>query len=85
MPYNYSGDLYKAEIVVLLRKLGCNIKNVHELNLILEKMGILIRSEKKWLTSKGGVKYTIYSDQVFNADGWHPEIIDAVYKFLKNK
>ena len=85
MPYNSLGDLYKAEIVFLLRKMGCNIKNVHELNLTLEKMGLLIRSGSKWLTSKEGVKYTIYSGQTFNADGWHPEIVKVIYNFLKRQ
>ena len=41
MPYNYLGDLYKGEIVCRLQEMGYSIKNVHELNLILEKMGIL--------------------------------------------
>ena len=31
MPFNCLGDLYKAEIVDLLRKKGCDIKNVHGL------------------------------------------------------
>lgn len=37
MPFNCLGDLYKSEIVALLREKGCNVKNVHELNLILGK------------------------------------------------
>lgn len=83
MPFNYLGDLYKREIVDLLRKKGCNIKNVHELNLIMEKMGILIHYGNGWLTSKDAVKYTIYKAQVYNADGWHPSVVDIIYKFLK--
>ena len=61
MPYNALGDLYKIEVVKRLQKMGCNVKSVHALNLILEKMGILIHSGDHWLTSKNGVKYTIYS------------------------
>ena len=64
MPYNALGDLYKIEVVKRLQKMGCNVKSVHALNLILEKMGILIHSGDHWLTSKNGVKYTIYSSQV---------------------
>ena len=85
MPYNCLGDLYKAEIVFLLRKMGCNIKNVHELNLTLEKMGLLIRAGSKLLTCNAGVKYTIYSGQTFNADGWHPEIVKVIYNILKKQ
>ena len=42
MPYNALGDLFKSEIVTKLQKMGCNVKNVHALNLILESMGLLI-------------------------------------------
>ena len=84
MPYNYLGDLYKSEIVALLKKRGCDIKNVYELNLIMEKMGLLIDSRNKWLTAKDAVKYTIYNCQVFDAAAWHPSVVDIVYKFLKN-
>lgn len=83
MPYNCLGDLYKSEIVSLLRKKGCAIKNVHELNLIMEKMGLLIHSGNHWLTAKEAVKYTIYSSQVFDAEAWHPSIVDVIYRFLK--
>ena len=40
MPYNALGDLYKIEVVKRLQKMGCNVKSVHALNLILEKMGL---------------------------------------------
>lgn len=55
MPYNALGDLYKIEVVKRLQKMGCNVKSVHALNLILEKMGILIHSGDHWLTSKTGL------------------------------
>lgn len=82
MPFNCFGDLYKAEIVTLLREKGCNIKSIHELNLILEKMGLLIHSGNHWLPSKEGVKYTPYNCQVFDANAWHPTIVNIIYKFL---
>ncbi|MCC3351475.1 hypothetical protein [Ruminococcus albus] len=84
MPYNALGDLYKIEVVKRLQKMGCNIKSVHVLNLILEKMGILIHSGDHWLTSKEGVKYTIYRSQVVDVDAWHPSIVDAVFEYLQN-
>lgn len=37
MSYNYLGDFYKGEIICHLQEMGCSIKNVHELSLILEK------------------------------------------------
>lgn len=83
MPFNCLGDLYKLEIVEILRKKGCQIKNVHDLNLIMEKMGLLIRSGKHWLTSEEAVKFTIYNSQVFDAAAWHLSVVDAIYKFLK--
>ena len=83
MPFNCLGDLYKSEIVVLLREKGCNIKDVHELNLIMEKMGLLIHSGNHWLTAKEAVKYTIYNSQVFDVNAWHPSIVDVIYKFIK--
>ena len=83
MPYNCLGDLYKGEIVSLLQEKGCNVKNVHELNLIMEKIGLLIHSGNNWLTTKDAVQYTIYNSQVINADAWHPSVVNVIYKFLK--
>ena len=83
MPYNCLGDLFKSEIVALLQKKGCDVKNIHELNLILEKMGFLIHSGNHWLTTKDAIKHTIYNSQVIDADAWHPSIVDIIYKFLK--
>ena len=50
----------------------------------LQKMGILVHSGDHWLTSKEGVKYTIYRSQVVDADAWHPSIVDAVFEYLQN-
>ena len=83
MPYNVLGDLYKTEIVKALQEKGFSVKSVHALNLILEKMGILIHSGGHWLTSKEGVKFTIYRSQVFDADAWHPSIITEIVNYLK--
>lgn len=85
MPFNFLGDLYKSEIVTILREKGCDIKNVHELNLIMEKMGLLIHSGNHWLTAKEAVKHTIYNSQVFDADAWHPEVVDEIVKYLKSE
>ena len=61
MPYNALGDLYKIEVVKRLQKMGCNVKSVHALNLILEKMGILIGSLQKTglSTPYTAVKYSM--------------------------
>ena len=50
MALNCFGDLKKKEIVLQLRERGCNVQNVHELNLIMERMGLLIHSGNWWLT-----------------------------------
>lgn len=82
MPYNCYGDLYKTEIVARLNSMGCSIKNVHELNLILEEMGILKHYANGWFTTEAGVKYTIYSGPVVNAEAWHPSIVKEVYSYI---
>lgn len=48
MPYNVYGDLYKAEVVSRLQKKGCNVKNVHTLNVIFRRNG-LVRASRKSL------------------------------------
>lgn len=83
MPFNCLGDLYKLEIVSILKNKGFNVKDVHELNLILEKMGLLIKSGSHWMTTKAGVKYTIFNGPVLDAQAWHPSIVDLIVKFLK--
>ena len=85
MPYNVLGDLYKSEIVKILQDKGFPVKNVHDLNLILEKMGVLLHIGNSWLTTDEGVKHTIYKSKVYDADGWHPSIVDAVIEYLQNK
>lgn len=83
MPYNALGDLYKLEIVSILKNKGFNVKNVNELNLIMEKMGLLIKSGSHWMTTKEGVKHTILNCQTLDAQAWHPSVVDLIVKFLK--
>ncbi len=83
MPYNYLGDLYKSEIVVRLQDMGYNVRNVHELNLILEEMGIQEHYGNQWITTDKGVGYTIWRGRVANAEGWHPYIVDDIIDYLK--
>jgi len=85
MAYNCYGDLYKSEVVAKLKEMGCNVKNVHALNLLLEEMGLQKHYGNNWLTTEEGAKYTIYRGPVYDADAWHPAIVDAVYKFIKGK
>ncbi len=85
MPFNYQGDLYKCEVVGQLNEKGHNVKNVHALNLILEEMGLQERYGNHWLTTKEGAQYTIFRGPVFDADAWHPSIVDAVSKYLQRK
>lgn len=84
MPYNAFGDLYKSEIVTKLQQMGYQVKNVHQLNLIMEEIGLQIHDGGHWLTTKAGVKYTIYSSQVFDADAWHPSVINLICDFLNS-
>lgn len=85
MAYNCYGDLYKREVVIRLNEMGCNVKSVHELNLILEEMGLQEHYGNNWLTTEAGVRYTIYSGPVYNADAWHPEIVEVVYDYVRSK
>lgn len=85
MPFNAYGDLYKSEVVLQLQARGCDVKNVHALNLILEEMGILEKVGRDWLTTDAGMKYTIYTLPVYNADAWHPCIVDDVYDYLNSR
>lgn len=73
---------YKRGIVGKLQEKGYSVRNVHELNLILEKMGIQRHSGNSWVPTEEGVKYTIYQCAVFDADLWRPTIIDAVCDYL---
>ncbi len=85
MPYNFLGDLYKSEVVSILQKRGYNVRSVHALNLILQEMGLLEHYGNNWLTTKAGVPYTNCKSQVYDADGWHPSIVESVARYLDDK
>lgn len=85
MPYNPKGDLYKIEIVNKLQDMGFDVKNVNNLNKIMEKMGLLIHYGNGWSTTDKGAKYSMWHKGVLNSDTWHPELIDEIAKFLKNQ
>ena len=84
MPYNYKGDLYKAEIVKL-QDLGFNVKSVNALNKIMENMGLLVHYGNGWGTTDKGAKFSMWHKGVLNSNAWHPEVVDEIVKFLKNK
>lgn len=85
MPYNCKGDLYKREIVEALLDKGFNVKSVNALNKIMEKMGLLIHYANGWVTTDKGAKFSMWHKHVINSDAWHPEIIDEIIKYLKDK
>lgn len=85
MPFNYLGDLYKDEIVDQLQKRGYNVRSVHALNVIMEEMGLQVRNGRDWGTTKAGAEYTIWRGPVYNAQGWHPNVVDAIAKYLDEK
>ena len=85
MPYNCKGDLYKREIVKMLQDMGHNIKSVNALNKIMEKMGLLIRYGNGWGTTDKGAKFSMWHKGVLNSDAWHPELVDEIVEYLKNK
>ena len=85
MPYNCKGDLAKREIVHMLQNMGFDVKSVNALNKIMEKMGLLVRYDNGWGTTDLGAKFSMWHKEVFNSDAWHPELVDEIVKFLKNK
>ena len=85
MPYNCKGDLYKREIVSILRNMGFDIKSVNALNKIMEKMGLLVRYGNGWGTTDLGTKFSMFHKGVINSEAWHPELVHEIAKFLKNK
>jgi len=84
MPFNYLGDLRKREIVEALKQQGFDVKSVHALNLILEKMGLVEQNGSIWMTTLEGVKRTIYRSRC-NADAWHPSVVKEIADFLSKK
>lgn len=85
MSYNCKGDLYKREIVKILQDKGFHVKSVNALNKIMEAMGLLIHYGNDWGTTYKGAKFSMWHKEVLNSDAWHPEIVDEIIKYLKNK
>lgn len=86
MEINLMGALTKQEVIALLSNRGCNIKDVHELNLIMEEMGLLICSDGKWSITGDAVQYTNCNSQIVDAeDIWRLSVVDAIENFLKGK
>lgn len=85
MPYNCKGDLYKVEIVSKLQKAGYDIKSVNALNKIMEKMGLLAHYGNVWSTTDKGSKFSMSHKEVLNCPAWHPELVDEIINYLKNK
>ena len=85
MPYNYKGDLYKREIVNKLQNMGLDVKSVNALNKIMEKMALLVHYGNDWATTDAGAKFSMWHKDVLNSNAWHPELVDEIVKFLKNK
>ena len=65
--------------------MGFDVKNVNNLNKIMEKMGLFIHYGNWWGTTDKGAKYSMWHKGVLNSDAWHPELIDEIAKFLKNQ
>lgn len=84
MPYNSMGDFKKREIVKKLQDLGYDVKSVHALNKIMEKMGFLTRYGNCWGTTSKGAKFSLFPKEVINSNVFHPEIVDEIAKYLKN-
>lgn len=84
MAFNFMGDLYKKDIVKEIQKRGFDVKSVNALNKIMEKMGLLIHYANGWVTTDQGAKFSLFGEGI-NSDAWHPEIVDAIVKFLTKK
>ena len=85
MPYNFKGDLYKREVVKKLQTMGYDVKSVNALNKIMEKMGLLVYYANGWVTTDKGAKFSMWHKGVLNSEAWHPELVDEIVKYLKNK
>lgn len=85
MPYNFKGDLYKREVVKKLQTMGYDVKSVNALNKIMEKMGLLVHYANGWVTTDKGAKFSMWHKGALNSDAWHPELVDEIVKYLKNK
>ena len=68
-----------------LQNMGFDVKSVNALNKIMEKMGLLIHYGNGWGTTDAGAKFSMWHKGVLNSDAWHPELVDEIAKYLKEK
>lgn len=79
-------SLKKYQIIQELnKKYGIIIKSVHELNIILEEMGIQKHFGNGWGITDKGIHFTIYNCRVLNANLWREKIVPEIAKYLSNK
>ena len=48
-------------------------------------MGLLIHYTNGWVTTDKGEKFSMWHKGVLNSDAWHPELVDEIIKYLKNR
>lgn len=78
------GSLTKRDIVKKLNLLGFEVKSVHQLNLILEKMGIIKHCNNGWKTTQAGSRYSTYTYPGFDDDLWNSDLLRDVWEYLKS-
>ena len=82
---NFQRHLNNSEIVEALRKdYGIDLVSVFRLNKILEKMGIVEQTGNGWLLTEEGRKtYTGWNARLYRPNLWHPGIVDAIARYVK--
>ena len=83
-------QVYRIGFLVTSLPVNCNdmgldVISVNALNKIMEKMGLLIHYGNGWGTTDAGAKFSMWDKGVLNSDSWHPELVDEIAKFLKDK
>lgn len=72
-------------INLLNSEYGINVGSVFKLHKIMEKMGIIERTNSGWLlTEAGRIKYTGWISRCYNPDLWHSEIVKAIADYIKS-
>ena len=56
-----------------------------QINGIMEEMGLLVHYGNSWGTTDEGAKFSMWHKDVINSDAWHPELVDEIAKYLKEK
>lgn len=79
---NYSN----SEIVKALKQYhNIDFVSVQRLNKVLEGMGVIERSNGRWLlTEYGRVRFTELNDCVYSPTLWNKGIVDAVASYCKS-